>query len=202
MATIKWDQISAPSFRDANALMAESRGYFQEALKGLTDTAKQVQTNVRNTNQAKILDYVNQAATAEQLQSNEYRQGYQNLLEGFDKEYDAQTATKTFDSRIDVLNQRANQELERQRTKQLYDQSAVEFGDKQSDRDLLQRTRDYFTSNDPLVKEALSTQGIDPTVLQALTTGNINIEKQQSLLSYCSYRSYNTFEKRKPTWTL
>jgi hypothetical protein len=99
MSKITWDQIATPDFRGANDLFIRSNQQYQDAIKGLADTLKGVQTEVRAQNDAKILDYINQATSAEQLQSPEFRAGYQNLIGSLGNEYDVQGAAKVYDGR-------------------------------------------------------------------------------------------------------
>ncbi len=184
MSKITWDQIATPDFRGANDLFIRSNQQYQDAIKGLADTLRGVQTEVRAQNDAKILDYINQATSAEQLQSPEFRTGYQNLIGSLGNEYDVQGAAKVYDGRTDILNQRANALLDQQRLQQTiklgdqtYNQNETKFNNEQLDRGLTQNTLDWFTTTDPIVKESLLVKGIDPELVQKLQTGDLNIQK-------------------------
>lgn len=183
MANLNWNQIATPEFRGANDLFIRSNQQYQDAIKGLADTLKGVQTEVRAQNDAKILDYINQATSAEQLQSPEFRAGYQNLISSLGNEYDVQGAAKAYDGRTDVLNQRANALLDQQRLQQTiklgdqtYNQNETKFNNEQSDRDLIQNTHAWFTATDPIVKESLLVKGIDPELAQKLQTGKLSVD--------------------------
>lgn len=103
---ITFDAINTPDFRGANSLLVSGGQQYQDAIKGLTDTLKGVQTEVRSKNDALVQAYINQATTAEQLQSPEFRQGFQDTLSRLGNEYDAGVANKSLDTRVDTLKDR------------------------------------------------------------------------------------------------
>ncbi len=150
MTNLKWDQIATPEFRGANDLFIRSNQQYQDAIKGLADTLKGVQTEVRAQNDAKILDYINQATSAEQLQSPEFRTGYQNLVGSLGNEYDVQGAAKVYDGRTDVLNQRFKDQLAIQNS-----QDQLGFNKQQSTINDQTIAANEFTAGEGLRKQSL-----------------------------------------------
>lgn len=179
---ITFNQVATPDFSDVNTLLMSGGQQYQNAAKGLADTLKGVQTEVRSNNNAQIQNYLNQA-TAEQLQNPEFRQGYQNLLNSLKYEYDAEAAAKNYDARIDTLSQRANQALQEQSLKQgirfndqVYSQNETRFNNEQIDRQQAQNTKNWFVATDPRVKETLYSNGVNPELAQQLQAGKLNID--------------------------
>ena len=151
MTNLKWDQIATPDFREANDLFIRSNQQYQDAIKGLADTLKGVQTAVRAQNNAKILDYINQATSAEQLQSPEFRTGYQNLIGSLGNEYDVQGAAKAYDGRTDVLNQRFKDQLAIQNS-----QDQLGFNKQQSTINDQTIAANEFSAGENLRKQAIN----------------------------------------------
>lgn len=137
---ITFDAVNTPDFRGANLLLTQGGQQYQDAIKGLTDTLKGIQTDVRSKNDALIQNYINQA-TAEQLQSPEGRQGFQELLNGFGNEYSYEKAYKDLDARTDVLQQRANAGLEQQKLQQ-----GLKIGDQTLESNTEKLNQDKFTN--------------------------------------------------------
>ena len=151
MANLNWNQIATPEFRVANDLFIRSNQQYQDAIKGLADTLRGVQTEVRAQNDAKILDYINQATSAEQLQSPEFRTGYQNLIGSFGNEYDVQGAAKAYDGRTDVLNQRFKDQLAIQNS-----QDQLGFNKQQSTINGQTIAANEFSAGENLRKQAIN----------------------------------------------
>lgn len=117
MSRIEWRPINAPSFGESNALRKAAMDSMNTGLGQVAQVGKDLQSIIRKNNMGALQQYVNQAATPEQMQDATFQQGYQNLMNSLGNEYDAQEAVKYVDTRGDTLRQRALAELNLQKTR-------------------------------------------------------------------------------------
>lgn len=108
---ITWNNIAAPNFGAANELFKQAQDNLLNVGATLTATAKGYQDAIRKRNTGLIQEYINSARTPEELQSEAFQVGYQNLVNTLDKEYDPVAMNQYKDSRGDVLTKRASDAL-------------------------------------------------------------------------------------------
>ncbi|MCB1712366.1 MAG: hypothetical protein KDH96_07800, partial [Candidatus Riesia sp.] len=111
---ITFQGVAAPDFRSSNSMQ-------NEAVKSLLLAGQQIKDAVGaytqkrvDRNQALLQDYINQAKTPEELQSESFKQGYANLVSSFKGEVDPLKASGYLDGRLDSL------------TKRMADQTSIE----------------------------------------------------------------------------
>lgn len=108
---ITWNNIAAPNFSAANELFKQAKDNLLNVGTTLTATAQGYQDAIRKRNQGLIQEYINSARTPEELQSEAFQVGYQNLVNTLAKEYDPVAMNQYKDSRGDVLTKRATDTL-------------------------------------------------------------------------------------------
>jgi len=108
---ITWNNIAAPNFSAANELFKQAQDNLLNVGATLTATAQGYQDAIRKRNTGLIQEYINSARTPEELQSEAFQVGYQNLVNTLDKEYDPVAMNQYKDSRGDVLTKRASDAL-------------------------------------------------------------------------------------------
>ena len=108
---ITWNNIAAPNFGAANELFKQAQDNLLNVGATLTATAKGYQDAIRKRNTGLIQEYINSARTPEELQSEAFQVGYQNLVNTLAKEYDPVVMNQYKDSRGDVLTKRASDTL-------------------------------------------------------------------------------------------
>lgn len=108
---ITWNNIAAPNFGAANELFKQAQDNLLNVGATLTATAKGYQDAIRKRNTGLIQEYINSARTPEELQSEAFQVGYQNLVNTLAKEYDPVAMNQYKDSRGDVLTKRASDAL-------------------------------------------------------------------------------------------
>lgn len=120
MADILFQQVAAPNFASVNALAAQAAQHYQNAFKTLQDTAKNAQTAVRDTNTARLMDYLNTAQTTGQFNTNQFQQGLQQLRDGLKGEYNTKEYQQKMDTLPDRLTQREMQGIQLQQAQDAY----------------------------------------------------------------------------------
>ncbi len=119
---IEFKPIAAPDFSKTLEALSKAGDSYKDVFKGLQTTLDGVQTNVVNRNNATLQDYINKAATPEELQGADFQVGLQNLKDSMDKNFSALDVNKYADTRVDTLRQRANDIFNAQKAQAEYGQ--------------------------------------------------------------------------------
>lgn len=110
MATPTWNQIAAPNFSAGNDLIAQAMEQLTKATTGFKSIADQYKDTIQKRNLGLIQEYVNSAKTPEELQSEAFKTGLDNITRNMGGDYDtlakAQLVDKAYDS---LLSRKANQ---------------------------------------------------------------------------------------------
>lgn len=122
---INWNQLATPNFSASNDLLTDAYKRQQNAVKGLTDMVKGVETDTKNRNYATLMNFVNAAKSTDELQSDVYKQRYQNLYDSFGGVIDAEKAAKLNDERMGILHKFTLAEQQIRGNDQTYQHNAV-----------------------------------------------------------------------------
>lgn len=205
MSAIEFRNLAMPDFSDSNQLLRSSGATVQDAFKGITDTLKAVQTDVRARNGAILQEYINKARSQEDLQNPEFIAGY-NALRDSMQEVDLPQVNKYLDDRNDVLVQRATNQaglqhvenqllqdpvaLEQAKAALIGTQQANKAGAYTYDRTIYNDTRidntdkllDAYARGDMLTVGILQKSGnYDPEKIQQFRTGQLTYNQAKQL---------------------
>lgn len=119
---IEFKPIATPDFSKTLEALNRAGDSYKDVFKGLQTTLDGVQTNVVNRNNAALEEYINKAATPEELLNPDFQVGLQNLKDSMDKNFSPLDVNKYADTRVDTLRQRANDIFNAQKAQTEYAQ--------------------------------------------------------------------------------
>lgn len=160
MATPTWNQIAAPNFSAGNYLIAQAMEQLSKATTGFKSIADQYKDTIQKRNLGLIQEYVNNAKTPEELQSEAFKTGLANLTGGMGGDYDtlakAQLVDKAYDS---LLSRKANQVSIASNEFRLT-QDQLEANQKQA-------ISNIFAISDPAMRQAAKDQAVKDKVFDS-----------------------------------
>lgn len=175
MTTPTWNQIAAPNFSAGNYLIAQAMEQLSKATTGFKSIADQYKDTIQKRNLGLIQEYVNSAKTPEELQSEAFKTGLDNIIKPMAGEYDTQAKAQLIDGATDKLTTRALNNLN-------LESGRFGFGEAQQAAKRRDFTAKLYSLRDkPLEYAALEAQGaanglLDPKASQDIQVGIENLK--------------------------
>lgn len=158
-----WGGVAKLDFSDSNQMTAIANASMKNLQDSLTKTGADYQDAVRRRNYGLLQDYINQAKSPDELQGEQFQQGYKNLLNTLNNEYDPTVVGKYLDDRGDVLTKRANDALSLQRDEFGFEQEQLKANTNAAMNNILGLSGDAQTA---AIQQAQANGLYDPNVYQ------------------------------------